>query len=145
MRALLPNSAWSAVEAHARQGYPHEICGVLLGRAGDPLRIQEAHPCANRNTERAQDRYLIDPLQQMRFERDGRRRGLDVVGYFHSHPDHPAVPSVTDLELSWENLLYLIVSLRDGKVVEAKAWVRPSGQKNFEEVALEALAEGQKV
>lgn len=145
MRAQVRNTAWAAVEAHARQGYPQEVCGVLLGRAGETLQVQEAHPCSNRNVERAQDRYLIDPLQQMRFERDGRRRGLDVVGYFHSHPDHPALPSQTDLELSWENLLYLIVSVRHGKVVEAKAWQRAGGQKSFAEVALEVAVEEQQV
>jgi proteasome lid subunit RPN8/RPN11 len=141
VKARLGAAAWSAVEAEARARYPHEICGVLLGRAGDPLAVSEAHVCPNVNVERSRDRYLIDPKEQVKIERSGRERGLDVVGYFHSHPDHPADASATDLEFSWEDLLYVIVSVRNGSVAAAKGWWRPAGARQFEEVALEAGAD----
>jgi proteasome lid subunit RPN8/RPN11 len=133
---LLPG-AWAAIEAQVCGGYPHEACGVLLGRAGENAEILEAHACANVNTERAQDRYLIAPLDQLRIEKDARMRALDVVGYYHSHPDHPAAASATDLQLSWEQLVYLIVSVREGRAVDRKAWFRPSGKLAFEEVGLD--------
>ncbi|HTB21089.1 MAG TPA: M67 family metallopeptidase [bacterium] len=137
MRAGLLPLALAEVEARACAAYPHEACGVLLGRAGDPARILEAHACANAVTERARDRYLIDPLDQLRIEKDARARSLDVVGYYHSHPDHPAQASATDLEQSWERLLYLIVSVRAGRVEERRAWFRAPGRSSFEEVLLD--------
>ena len=138
MRAGLAPGAWAALESHLIQAYPNEACGVLLGRAEAPFAVVEAHACANLNTERSRDRYLMDPADQIRVEKDARRRSLDVVGYYHSHPDHPAQASATDLELSWEQVLYIIVSVREGKVAERRAWFRPLGQKSFEEVALDA-------
>jgi proteasome lid subunit RPN8/RPN11 len=130
--------ALAAIESHLIQAYPDEACGVLLGRPGEPTAIVEAHPCANVNVERARDRYLMNPADQMRIEKEARRRSLDVVGYYHSHPDHPAQASATDLALSWEQVVYLIVSVMDGRVAERRAWFRPSGGKSFEEVALDA-------
>jgi proteasome lid subunit RPN8/RPN11 len=127
----------AAIETHLIQAYPDEACGVLLGRAEAPCAIMEARACANLNVERSRDRYLMDPADQLRIEKDARLRSLDVVGYYHSHPDHPAQASATDLELSWEQVLYLIVSVRDGRVAERRAWLRPLGQKSFEEVALD--------
>jgi proteasome lid subunit RPN8/RPN11 len=139
VNARLAAGAWAAVEREATANYPHEACGVLLGRAGEPLDVLEAHPCPNLNRERSRDRYLIDPREQLRIERDGRERGLDVVGYFHSHPDHPAEPSATDLELSWESLLYLIVSVRDGRLQAGRGWRREPGSRSFAEIALESV------
>jgi|SRR5665213_862124 len=128
--------AWHAVKAHVVQGYPHETCGILLGRPGDPLEIVEAHACANAVTERAHDRYLLDPNDQLRIEKDARLRSLEVLGYYHSHPDHPAQASATDLEHSWERFFYLIVSVREGRVADRKIWVREADQLSFDEVTL---------
>jgi proteasome lid subunit RPN8/RPN11 len=138
VRAGLLPLALAEVEAQACAGYPNEVCGILLGRAGDPAQILEAHACANVVTERVRDRYLIDPLEQLRIEKDARARSLDVVGYYHSHPDHPAQASATDLEQSWEQSLYLIVSVREGRVEERRAWFRAPGRAAFEEVFLES-------
>ena len=140
MRAGILPLALAAIESHLIQAYPDEACGILLGRSDTPFSILEAHPCANLNVERARDRYLMDPGDQVRVEKEARRRSLDVVGYYHSHPDHPAQASATDLALSWEQVVYLIVSVREGKVAERRAWFRPLGRKSFEEVALDATA-----
>jgi proteasome lid subunit RPN8/RPN11 len=129
----------AAVETEACRSYPHEACGILLGRAGDPSAVLEAHACANVNAERSRDRYLIDPVQQLRIEKDARLRSLDVVGYYHSHPDHPSQASATDLEQSWEQLVYLIVSVKEGRVADRRAWFRPLGAKAFEEAALDQV------
>ncbi|HTB34025.1 MAG TPA: M67 family metallopeptidase [bacterium] len=129
--------AWAAVQRHAESGYPHEVCGILIGQAGDQPSAAEAHPCSNVNKERARDRYLMDPQEQMRLEKDARNRGLDVLGYYHSHPDHPAVASATDNQLSWESVHYLIVAVRDGKVVDHKAWWRDPGSPGLGEENLQ--------
>jgi proteasome lid subunit RPN8/RPN11 len=121
-------TAWAALRAHAESGYPLEVCGLLLGR-GDEVR--EAHPCRNLNTERARDRYQMDPADQLRLEKDARARGLDVLGYYHSHPDHPADASATDLALSWEGVHYLIVAVQQGKLVDQRLWWREQGAAAF--------------
>ena len=123
--------ARQALEAHAAKGYPSEVCGILLGRGEQ---ISEAQPAANLNTERAHDRYQLDPQDQLRIEKDARARGLEVLGYYHSHPDHPAQPSATDLELSWEGVHYLIIAVAGAQVQALRAW-RRLGQA-FEEVPL---------
>ena len=125
--------AWTALRGHAEAGYPHEVCGILLGRDGRAL---EARPCGNRNTERAHDRYQMDPQDQLRIEKEARQRDLDVLGYYHSHPDHPAQASATDNQLSWEGVYYLIVAVRDGKVADQRAWWRDPGLPGLEEKVL---------
>ena len=93
--------------AHARHASPSECCGVLLGT---PDEITEAVP--TRNLADDPNRFLIDPKEHIDARREGRRRGLEIVGFYHSHPHSPAVPSATDLaEASYAEYLYAIVSL----------------------------------
>jgi proteasome lid subunit RPN8/RPN11 len=93
--------------AHARHAKPSECCGVLLGTPGE---ITEAVP--TRNLADDPNRFLIDPKEHIDARRDGRRRGLEIAGFYHSHPHSPAVPSATDLvEASYSGSLYAIVSL----------------------------------
>lgn len=139
MNAKLAPAAEQAIRQHGRQGYPHEVCGVLLGRAGQPLQVLEAVACGNANTERAHDRYLIEPKDQLRVEKEARLRGLDVVGYYHSHPDHPSRPSETDRTQSWEGLLYVIVAVSQGKDAGLQGWWRNAEAPHFEETKLEIL------
>ena len=77
--------------AHGEQTYPQECCGVLLGRMEEEERqVVETVRCGNTRADRPQDRYNIDPRELVRIQRQGRERGLDVFGFYHSHPDHPA-------------------------------------------------------
>ena len=95
----------------AAAAYPDEGCGVLIGRfAGLRAEVLEATSGVNLNTERARDRYLLDPADIVRADRDARERGLDVVGYWHSHPDHPARPSQFDTDHAWLDYVYVIVT-----------------------------------
>lgn len=136
MKLSLAKSAEAAIRQHGRQGYPHEVCGILLGHG---LRVVEAVACANANTERAADRYLLDPQDQLRVEKDARARGLDVVGYYHSHPDHPSRASETDRAQSWEGLAYLILSVEKGQDARLQGWWRAQGSVDFVELSLEAF------
>ena len=114
--------ALEAIHAHAAEGYPYEVCGVMLGPRGQGV-VTEVQRARNIETERPQVRYLIDPHDQIRIEREADDRGLDVVGYYHSHPDHPAQASITDAERSWTGYVYVIVSCEKGAVVDGNAFV----------------------
>lgn len=104
------------IEAHAAETYPHECCGVIVGRVERDSRVGvEAYRTGNLNTERAHDRFELDPKDYMRIDRKAREAGLDIVGIYHSHPDHPARPSETDLAAAWPGYSYVIVAVNKGK------------------------------
>jgi proteasome lid subunit RPN8/RPN11 len=109
---------YAAIRRHGEDTYPHECCGVLLGRFEDNgTRIVTAIArCGNTRTDSAHNRYNIDPKELIRIQRAGRERGEDIVGFYHSHPDHPAQWSKTDLaEAHWFGCSYVITSVEKGK------------------------------
>jgi proteasome lid subunit RPN8/RPN11 len=108
---------WLTITADARirelgtTAYPDEGCGVLVGRfAGARVEVVDVTSGTNLNTDRSRDRYLLDPDDIVRADRDARARGLDVVGFWHSHPDHPAHPSQFDTDHAWVDYVYVIVN-----------------------------------
>src|SRR5262245_32618280 len=127
----LPEEVRRSILDHAREGYPHEVCGVLLGRSHgiEPAARREAAVAVRaRNLEqgRPNDRYTLDPTDMVSADRLARERGLEIVGFYHSHPDHPAVASRTDLENSspWGGYSYPIVSVVKGDVAALRSWAR---------------------
>ena len=128
--------AMGQIDAHGVEGYPHEICGMMLGRNGE---VTEAHRARNTIVERARDRYEIDPRDQIRIQRDADARGLDVVGYYHSHPDHPARASVFDTERAWAGYVYVIVAIEKGRPVDANAFVAEADGGPFRPEPLELI------
>ena len=112
--------ALEAIQAHGAEGYPDEICGLMLGT--DRV-VTEVRRARNIIVERSRDRYEIDPLDQIRIQREADAAGLDIVGYYHSHPDHPAQASRFDTERAWAGYVYVIVSIEEGKPVDANAFV----------------------
>jgi proteasome lid subunit RPN8/RPN11 len=125
----ISSSAREAIVRHAAAARPRECCGVLLGRGDD---IIEA--VAARNLADDPNRFLVDPKAHIDARRDGRARGLEVVGFYHSHPHSGALPSVTDLaEAAYPELLYLIVSV-DREPAEVRAF--RLGRGNFDEIPL---------
>ena len=115
-------SAIEAIEAHGAEGYPDEICGIMLGAQADHV-VTEVRRARNIIVERSQDRYEIDPRDHIRIQREADATGLDIVGYYHSHPDHPARASRFDTERAWSGYVYVIVSIQGGKPVDANAFV----------------------
>ena len=118
----IAHSALEAIEAHGAEGYPHEICGIMLGPRGDG-HVTEVRRARNIIVERARDRYEIDPRDHIRIQKEADAMGFDIVGYYHSHPDHPAQASRFDTERAWAGYGYLIVSIQEGKPVDANSFV----------------------
>jgi proteasome lid subunit RPN8/RPN11 len=131
-----------AIEAHGEETYPHECCGFLLGRQQDGAKVvQEVWPAANARDDSPQNRYLIPPEEMLRVEKESRRRGVEILGFYHSHPDVAARPSEYDRQHAWPWYSYLIVSVRAGQAAELNAWVIPEDQDQFSAEQLEIVAE----
>ena len=113
----LSHSAYRSLRQHGEQTYPHECCGVLLGRFdnnGSKTASCIAR-CGNTRADSPHNRYHIDPKELIRIQREGRERGEEIVGFYHSHPDHPAHWSTTDLaEAHWFGCSYVITSVEKG-------------------------------
>jgi proteasome lid subunit RPN8/RPN11 len=135
MAFSIPSQTRSIVEEHAVRAYPRESCGVLLGAQSS---VREAIPCTNEITDRA-DRYRIPAAELIAAQKHARAQGLDIIGFYHSHPDHPAQPSSTDLaEAHWFGCLYAIVSVVNGMAREIRAFQLQGDEqhKYFSEVQL---------
>ncbi|MGI9102949.1 MAG: Mov34/MPN/PAD-1 family protein [Terriglobales bacterium] len=136
---------FEALRAHGEQTYPHECCGVLLGQMeGEERQVSEVVRCGNTRSDRPQDRYHIDPRELVRIQRQGRERGLDIVGFYHSHPDHPARWSQTDLaEAHWIGCSYVITSVEQGRAAATNSFALLGGaeeDKHFEDEPVEVGA-----
>lgn len=120
---IVPALALERLIRLARKGYPHEVCGLLVGRERD-LRTQIDRVTSARNLarDRPADRYLLDPDDFLAADIAARRAGREIVGIWHTHPDHPARPSPTDLASAWPGYTYLILSVRRDGVADVTAW-----------------------
>jgi len=122
-----------AITAHAEGDYPHECGGLLLGHLeGEEKSVIETLPMENTaDVERRHDRILIEPRALFKAERSAREKGLDVIGYYHSHPDDEAVPSQFDLDHALPVWSYIIASVRNGKVVDLRSWQMEDDRSAF--------------
>jgi proteasome lid subunit RPN8/RPN11 len=120
-----------ALRRHAARVYPNECCGALLGPA--PGRVTRAFPLDNTFPDQQRRRFLVGPDEYRRAEVRAGDIGLSLLGFYHSHPDHPAEPSQFDLDHAWPNLSYLIVSVRQGQPKEARSWRLKTDRTAFEE------------
>ncbi len=110
---------YEEIKMHLMAAYPNEGCGVLVGKAN---KVLKSYRTENINLERSKDRYEIDPKELLRIEKEVALKGLDVVGFYHSHPDHPNLPSEFDRKMAWPDYAYIIVSVEGGMEISAKAW-----------------------
>jgi proteasome lid subunit RPN8/RPN11 len=106
--------------------YPNEGCGILVGRAGDGAEVLEVRLGINLRQDRARDRYILDPRDILRAEKESREAGLEVVGFWHTHPDHPARPSQYDADHAWPEYVYVIMAIHGGRQVDVTGWVLES-------------------
>jgi proteasome lid subunit RPN8/RPN11 len=127
-------AARTQIEAHATEAYPHECCGGLYGEATDGgYTVVEAVAFPNTTSEGPRRRFLIQPSDYRAAEAHARTTGRALIGFYHSHPDHPATPSQYDLDHAWPNMLYTITSVRDGRVEITTAWQLREDRSRFDE------------
>ncbi len=131
---VLTKAVDTAIRAHGRQTFPHECCGAMLGRDGVVL---EACALANTTEEGPRRRFLVRPDDYRGAERRAREAGLDLLGFYHSHPDHPARPSQYDLDHAWPSLSYVIVSVMAGEDKRLTSWRLNEDRSAFEEESIE--------
>jgi proteasome lid subunit RPN8/RPN11 len=121
----LNRNLFDAIRRHGEDTYPHECCGVLVGRMlDDNVRVvTEAIRTSNTRTDSPQNRYHIDPAELLPILRQSRERGEEIVGFYHSHPDHPAHWSSTDLaEAHWIGCSYVITSVNQGQAADTNSF-----------------------
>jgi len=129
----MPLSARGQLERWAEEGYPRERCGLLLGQAGDGVvRVAEVTHAHNLDAGRARDRYALDPDDYLRADARARAQRLEIVGVWHTHPDHPARPSASDRAQAWGGWSYLILSVSAQGVQAMRSW-RLEGKDFIEE------------
>jgi proteasome lid subunit RPN8/RPN11 len=119
MALVLQPQAETAIRAHGRKAFPHECCGALLGRDGI---VQEAFALPNTTEEGPRRRFLVRPDDYRAAETRARETGLELLGFYHSHPDHPARPSQYDLDHAWPSFSYVIVSVMAGEDTVLTSW-----------------------
>ncbi len=153
MTLRIPHGAVESIRQHGREAYPNECCGILVGKVkakadDDGKEVMEAAKVSNLRTdpekadrllprdsaelETERNRFLIDPKEQMGIEKDARERGLEVLGYYHSHPDHPARPSDYDRDHGWPWYSYVILNVSQGKPGEMTSWVLKEDRTGFD-------------
>ena len=138
----IPRAIYEAIRAHGEQTYPHECCGALLGHPPPGgWTVTSSVPAGNTRTDSAHNRYQIAPLELVRIERDARKQGLEIAGFYHSHPDHPAHWSPTDFaEAHWLGCSYVITEVAQGKAAVTNAFLlagTTEEDKNFEIQSIE--------
>jgi proteasome lid subunit RPN8/RPN11 len=116
MSLHIPQPLYDQLRAHGEETYPNECCGILLGHAdSDNIEVHQLIRAGNTRTDSAHNRYNIAPQELIAAQREGRKLGLDIVGFYHSHPDHPAQYSSTDFaEAHWFGCAYVITAIEKG-------------------------------
>jgi proteasome lid subunit RPN8/RPN11 len=135
---------YEALRAHGEETYPNECCGVLLGKKIDGEATNHVHQivrAGNTRTDSAHNRYNIAPQELVRIQRQARGLSLDIIGFYHSHPDHPAQWSPTDFaEAHWLGCSYVITSVEKGKAVLTNSFLLTGAEedtKKFEDESIQ--------
>ena len=138
----LPRAVYVSLRAHGEQTYPHECCGALLGRlSAEGWEVASAVRTANTEMDSAHNRYQIAPAELVRIALEARRQGLEISGFYHSHPDHPAQWSTTDFsEAHWLGCSYVITEVARGRAARTNSFLlagTTEEDKHFEAEAIE--------
>jgi proteasome lid subunit RPN8/RPN11 len=142
---LIPKAELEAIRARGEQTYPHECCGVLVGKilADGKRQVELAIECANSRVDSPHNRFEIRPVEIVRIQRECRERDLEIVGFYHSHPDHAAMWSAVDLaNAHWTGCSYVITGVNHGHAAETNSFVLAGDDergKSFESEAIEIV------
>jgi proteasome lid subunit RPN8/RPN11 len=142
---LFPIEMFERMTDFAEAAYPYEGCGVLVGTSiGDLILVSQVLEGHNLVQDRRHDRYELDPKDIIRAEREARASDQEVIGFYHTHPNHPARPSQFDTERAWPGYHYVVIAVDGGKLVKATAWRLVEGEdpNRFEEVPIEGGNQG---
>jgi proteasome lid subunit RPN8/RPN11 len=122
-----------AIRAHGRETYPHECCGALIGKGG---LVADVLALPNTTEEGPRRRFLVRPSDYREAERRASELGAELLGFYHSHPDHPARPSQYDLDHAWPTFAYIIVAVAAGAAGDMTVWFLKDDRSSFEEGSL---------
>ena len=127
------------IQAHGMQTYPHECCGAILGRDANGSReVMALLPLANRRDDSPRNRFEVTPDDVQLAEKTARERKIELIGWYHSHPDAPAQPSEFDREHAWPWYSYIIVSIRTGQPREMNSWRLRDDRTGYDSEAIES-------
>jgi proteasome lid subunit RPN8/RPN11 len=130
----LSPSAIETIRRHAASTYPYECCGALIGSEREGVvEVVDVRQLVNVTDEGPRRRFRVSPDEYRQSEAYARRVGADLVGFYHSHPDHPAEPSQYDLDHAWPNFSYVIVSVQAGQPADLRSWRLTADRSNFVE------------
>ena len=135
MRLRLNAQVHAAIRAHGSETYPNECCGALIGRDGT---VTETLALPNTTDEGPRRRFMVRPQDYREAEQRASQTGGELLGFYHSHPDHPAKPSQYDLDHAWPFFSYVIVSVRDGVSEDMTSWRLREDRSGFDQEELNA-------
>jgi len=138
----IPRLVFDSIRAHGEETYPHECCGVLLGRSTpEGWSVVAAVRAGNTRTDSAHNRYQIAPIELVKIQREATKQGLDIAGFYHSHPDHPAQWSATDFaEAHWIGCSYVITEVVQGKARTTNSFLLAGTTEEDKHFELETIA-----
>ena len=142
MSLRISQQLYDELRAHGEETYPQECCGIMMGKGvGDDLQVAGLIRAGNTRTDSAHNRYNIAPQELIKAQREGRKAGLDIVGFYHSHPDHPAQWSSTDFaEAHWFGCAYVITAVAKGKAEITNSFLLTGTGEEDKAFALQAIS-----
>jgi proteasome lid subunit RPN8/RPN11 len=132
-RITVPRRVYDEIVSHAKDSYPNECCGVLIGNTLGSKKVFSSERATNLNEERASDRYILDPKEINIIDKGARAANLDIIGFYHSHPDHTDRPSEFDRKEGQPGYSYMIVSVLEGTDVAVRCWMFNEEKEPFVE------------
>lgn len=138
-KITIPRIVYDEIVSHAKDSYPNECCGVLIGNTLGSRKIFSSERATNINEERASDRYILDPKELNIIDRQARAASLDIIGFYHSHPDHTDRPSEFDRKEGQPGYSYMIVSVLEGTDVAVRCWTFNKENEPFMEEIISLL------
>ena len=132
-RLTITSAVDAAIRVHGQETYPHECCGALVGRDGF---VTDVVAMPNTTDEGPRRRFMVRPSDYQLAERRATELGGELLGFYHSHPDHPARPSQYDLDHAWPTFAYIIVAVAEGAATDMTVWYLQEDRSRFEEGSL---------
>jgi len=132
-RLTITSAVDAAIRVHGQETYPHECCGALVGRDGF---VTDIVALPNTTDEGPRRRFMVRPSDYQLAERRATELGGELLGFYHSHPDHPARPSQYDLDHAWPTFAYIIVAVAEGAATDMTVWYLQEDRSRFEEGSL---------